>query len=87
MVLEQRGCAMLLNLKFNLMNKEEILDKTKPFIISKHLVMKAYKLVKKNQGSAGVDQQDFEDFDQNLQNNLYKIWNRLSSGSYTNYLK
>lgn len=73
---------MLLNLKFNLINKEEILDKTKPFIISKHLVMKAYKLVKKNQGSAGIDQQGFEDFNQNLQNNLYKIWNRLSSGSY-----
>ena len=44
--------------------------------------MQAYKLVKANAGSAGVDNQSFEDFDKNLKDNLYKIWNRLSSGSY-----
>ena len=55
---------------------------TKPFTISKHIVMKAYKLVKANKGAAGVDQQSLEDFDKDLKNNLYKLWNRMSSGSY-----
>ena len=55
---------------------------TKPFIIEKKLVMKAYELVKANKGSAGIDRESLEDFDKNLQDNLYKIWNRLSSGSY-----
>lgn len=58
------------------------MNKTKAFTISKQLVMKAYQLVKKNQGSAGVDQQTLDDFDKNLKDNLYKLWNRLSSGSY-----
>lgn len=44
--------------------------------------MKAYQLVKANKGAAGVDQQSLEDFDKNLKDNLYKIWNRLSSGTY-----
>ena len=55
---------------------------TKPFTISKQLVVQAYKRVKSNAGSAGIDNQSFEDFDKNLKDNLYKIWNRLSSGSY-----
>ena len=55
---------------------------TKPYVISKSLVMTAYKLVKANKGTAGVDQQTLDDFDLNLKNNLYKIWNRMSSGSY-----
>ncbi|NGX34739.1 MAG: Group II intron-encoded protein LtrA [Candidatus Anoxychlamydiales bacterium] len=55
---------------------------TKSYIIPKQLVMKAYKLVKANKGSAGVDQQSLEDFEKNLKDNLYKIWNRMSSGSY-----
>jgi len=55
---------------------------TKPFIIGKELVMKAYELVKANKGAAGVDQESLEGFDKNLEDNLYKIWNRLSSGSY-----
>lgn len=58
------------------------MSKTKPFIISKDLVVKAYKLVKANGGAAGVDQQAIQDFDMNLKDNLYKLWNRLSSGSY-----
>jgi len=58
------------------------LSKTKPFIIPKDLVVEAYKLVKANAGAAGVDQQSLTDFDKDLKNNLYKIWNRLSSGSY-----
>jgi RNA-directed DNA polymerase len=55
---------------------------TKPFNISKTLVYEAYKLVKANQGSAGIDQESLDKFDLNLQDNLYKLWNRLSSGSY-----
>ena len=42
----------------------------------------AYKRVKENRGAAGVDQQSLEEFESNLQGNLYKIWNRMSSGSY-----
>lgn len=56
--------------------------KTKPFIISKNLVVEAYKLVKTNAGGVGVDRQSLADFDLNLKDNLYRIWNRLSSGSY-----
>lgn len=55
---------------------------TKAFEISKQQVVKAYKLVKVNAGSAGIDQQSLLDFEENLKDNLYKIWNRLSSGSY-----
>jgi len=58
------------------------LSKTKPFTIPKDLVVEAYKLVKANAGAAGVDQQSIADFDKNLQDNLYKIWNRMSSGTY-----
>jgi RNA-directed DNA polymerase len=58
------------------------LKKTKPFTISKDLVVRAYKLVKEKAGAAGVDQQSLADFDKNLKDNIYKIWNRLSSGSY-----
>jgi RNA-directed DNA polymerase len=58
------------------------LSKTKPYTISKQLVMEAYQLVKINKGAAGVDQQSLESFDKNLKDNLYKIWNRMSSGTY-----
>ena len=54
----------------------------KPFKISKLSVWEAYKKVKANHGSAGVDGQSIEDFELNLKDNLYKIWNRMSSGSY-----
>jgi len=55
---------------------------TKPFYIPKQQVMQAYKLVKANAGAAGVDKQSLQDFEGNLKDNLYKIWNRMSSGSY-----
>lgn len=58
------------------------MSKTKPHIISKHLVMEAYQRVKANKGAAGVDQQSLESFELNLKDNLYKIWNRMSSGTY-----
>ena len=56
--------------------------KTKPFIIPKPLVVEAYRLVKANKGAGGIDEETLEKFEVNLKNNLYKIWNRLSSGSY-----
>jgi RNA-directed DNA polymerase len=58
------------------------LDRAKPFCIPKRWVWEAYKRVKANRGAAGVDDQSIEEFDQDLENNLYKLWNRLSSGSY-----
>jgi group II intron reverse transcriptase/maturase len=54
----------------------------KPFDISKREVWEAFKRVKANQGAAGVDGQSIAAFEANLANNLYKLWNRLSSGSY-----
>jgi RNA-directed DNA polymerase len=54
----------------------------KPFQISKWVVWEAYQRVKANQGAAGVDEQSVEEFERDLQGNLYKLWNRLSSGSY-----
>ena len=58
------------------------MSKIKPYIISKHLVMEAFTLVKANKGGAGVDKQSLEEFEENLKDNLYKIWNRMSSGCY-----
>jgi RNA-directed DNA polymerase len=57
-------------------------DKTKPFEISKWVVYEAYLRVKANHGAAGVDGESIDDFDKNLKRNLYKIWNRMSSGTY-----
>jgi RNA-directed DNA polymerase len=54
----------------------------KPFKIPKQLVWEAYQQVKANKGAAGVDGQSIEDFGADLRNNLYKIWNRMSSGTY-----
>ena len=58
------------------------LNQTKPFAIPKTLVVQAYKRVKANKGSSGVDGQTLYQFDQHLKGNCYKLWNRLSSGSY-----
>lgn len=55
---------------------------TKPFQIPKALVWEAFKRVKANGGAAGVDKESIEVFEGNLSGNLYKLWNRLSSGSY-----
>jgi RNA-directed DNA polymerase len=56
--------------------------KDKPFKIDKRQVYKAYKAVKSNQGAAGVDGQTLEQFETDWKRNLYKIWNRMSSGTY-----
>jgi RNA-directed DNA polymerase len=57
-------------------------DKAKPFDIPKREVWEAFKKVKANRGAAGVDGQTVADFEADLSNNLYKLWNRMSSGSY-----
>lgn len=58
------------------------MSKAKSFSISKREIYEAYKQVKANRGAAGVDGQSIADFEQKLENNLYKLWNRMSSGSY-----
>jgi len=58
------------------------LNKTKSFCISKEIVWEAYKRVKAKDGGPGYDGQTIEDFEKDLKNNLYRIWNRMSSGSY-----
>ena len=61
---------------------EESFINAKPFNIPKALVWRAWKRVKANGGSHGVDQISLQVFEADLKNNLYKLWNRLSSGSY-----
>ena len=58
------------------------MTKAKSYAISKQLVWDAYKKVKANRGAAGVDGQSLASFEKDLKNNLYKLWNRMSSGSY-----
>ncbi len=58
------------------------MNRAKPFCISKWEVWEAYKLVKANKGAAGVDGQSIAEFEEDLKDNLFKIWNRMSSGSY-----
>ena len=54
----------------------------KPYTIPKRLVYEAFWAVKANAGAASVDKETIEDFASNLKDDLYRIWNRLSSGSY-----
>jgi RNA-directed DNA polymerase len=60
----------------------ELKPSGKPFEITKWEVWEAYRQVKANRGAPGVDGVTLEEFDKDLKNNLYKIWNRMSSGSY-----
>src|SRR5260370_38955244 len=55
---------------------------TKPYSIAKRSVWEAYRLVKANRGAAGIDEETITMFEQDLSKNLYKFWNRMSSGSY-----
>ena len=61
---------------------DELKSKGKSFEISKLEVWEAYQQVKANKGAPGVDEVTLEEFDKDHRNNLYRIWNRLSSGSY-----
>lgn len=58
------------------------MSRVKPFEISKQIVLEAFKKVKANRGSAGIDNVTIEMFEKDLKDNLYKIWNRMSSGTY-----
>jgi RNA-directed DNA polymerase len=82
MKVERRGSIDQLELKKTTGNGRIGLKQAKPFNISKRQVWEAYKRVKANKGAAGVDRQTIEKFNVDLKNNLYKLWNRLSSGSY-----
>lgn len=58
------------------------MKQTKPFSISKQSVMAAWEKVRANKGAYGVDEQSISDFEKDLKDNLYKLWNRMSSGTY-----
>ena len=62
--------------------REEPSSRAKSFCISKRVVWEAYKRVKAKKGAAGVDSESIEAFEGKLKNNLYRIWNRMSSGTY-----
>jgi RNA-directed DNA polymerase len=61
---------------------DELKASGKPFEISKRAVWEAWEKVKANKGAPGVDGQSIAEFESDLKNNLYKVWNRMSSGSY-----
>ena len=58
------------------------MPEAKPYVIPKQLVWEAYRRVKANRGAAGVDGESLAAFEKDLKGNLYKVWNRMSSGSY-----
>src|SRR3954464_8422680 len=60
----------------------ELKEPDKPFDISKRAVWEAYEKGRANMGAPGVDKVSLAEFGKDLKNNLYKIWNRMSSGSY-----
>lgn len=81
MLVERRGCTIRSDAAVN-RRREEQQRMTRSFNITKKEVWIAYQAVRANRGSAGVDGQSIEEFEGNLTDNLYKLWNRISSGSY-----
>lgn len=79
--MERRGWIVRLQVWVNPQGEEPV-SEAKPFCIAKRVVWEAYERVKANRGAAGVDGQSLAGFDKDLKGNLYKIWNRMSSGSY-----
>ena len=65
-----------------LRKQEERSPMTKSYNISKKLIWEAYQCVKANGGTAGIDCESIEEFERCLSDNLYKLWNRMCSGSY-----
>jgi RNA-directed DNA polymerase len=63
-------------------DKSGLNQKQKSFEIPMELVKEAWRRVRRNDGAAGVDGKSIEDYEKDLDNNLYKIWNRMSSGTY-----
>ena len=83
MELEPRGWRIRANWTEQLNEiKEEQVQRAKPFDIDKWIVYEAYKKVKANGGSSGIDRIEMKTYETNLKDNLYKLWNRMSSGSY-----
>src|SRR6266481_6551399 len=83
MGLEQRGSGQVVVFCGTTGDRMTSEDTTnKPFSIDQRRVYEAYKAVKSNGGAAGVDRQTIEQFEADLGGNLYKIWNRMSSGTY-----
>jgi len=70
------------NGKDQLGNEDEAVTNPKPYDIPKRRVLEAYWKVKAKQGAAGIDDESIEMFEADLTGNLYKLWNRISSGSY-----
>src|SRR5262245_13595079 len=79
--MEPRGCATEPSSTVN-PKGEEPMNEAKPFLISKREVWEAYQRVKANKGAAGIDEQSIAEFEKDQKDNLYKLWNRMSSGSY-----
>lgn len=73
---------MLCCAAFGSTEREELVSCAKPYEISRELFLEAYGRVKENAGAAGVDGESIETFEKHLDDNLYKLWNRMSSGSY-----
>ena len=82
MRVEQRGQLVLLQTCVNPVKGEELVSEAKPYSIPKNQVVEAWHLVKANRGAGGVDQETLTMFEKNLKDNLYKVWNRMSSGCY-----
>lgn len=82
MGVERRGSVKQPTCRSQLHPQEEDRHQAKPFEIDKWLIVEAYNRVKANAGAAGIDQQSLKDFDRDRKNNLYKLWNRMASGSY-----
>src|SRR4051812_50165953 len=81
MELDQRGCSVPPQPRANRYGRSSVAT-AKPFSIPKRDVWDAFQKVKANQGAAGVDGQTIAEFEADLANNLYRLWNRMSSGSY-----
>lgn len=81
MEVERRGCIIQL-IKLEQSKERISVRKAKPHSISEAVVWAAYCRVKENKGAAGVDEQSIKDFEEKLEDNLYKIWNRMASGTY-----
>ncbi len=83
MAVEQRGRDEPVNQDVQLAKSQDDTEmKHKPFDIPKRIVFEAWKQVKRAGGGPGADGMTLKDFEDNLSRNLYKIWNRMSSGSY-----
>ncbi len=86
MRVERRGRVIRAALRSTAVTRDEPVSESKPdgkpFVISKRLVWEAWRRVKDNDGAAGVDEESIQAFERDLKGNLYKVWNRLSSGRY-----